>query len=211
MLADSGATMNVIDESTWNILKANNIICKSCKSSDILKAYAQRKHLKVKGTFDCHIKSGSHTAHTTFNVIKGTGIPLLGRKTATELSVLRVGYDLDIASVDHEKVENKHNLTTQQIKVKQLYPELCTGVGLLKAKQVTKHIKQDVTPVAQRMRRIPYHLRYKVDKTTDELLANNIIERDDGPTRWLNPVVVVPKANNEIRICLDMRVAMVVI
>ena len=207
MLVDSGATTNVIDESTWVVLKANNIICKSRKSSETLKAYAQSKPLKVKGTFDCDIKSGSHTAHATFSVIKGTGIPLLGRKTATELSVLRVGYDLDIASVDHEKVENKDNLTIQQIKVKQQYPELCTGVGLLKDKQVTIHIKQDVTPVAQRMRRIPYHLRDKVDKTTDELLANDIIERVDGPTRWLNPVVVVPKANNEIRMCLDMRVA----
>lgn len=32
-----------------------------------------------------------------------------------------------------------------------------------------------------------------------------IIEPIEGPTSWLGPVVVVPKQNDEICLCVDMR------
>ncbi len=35
----------------------------------------------------------------------------------------------------------------------------------------------------------------------------DIIEKVDGATPWVNPVVIVPKANAEIRMWLDMRQA----
>ena len=33
----------------------------------------------------------------------------------------------------------------------------------------------------------------------------DIIEPVEGPTPWVSPVVVVPKQNDEIRLCVDMR------
>ena len=33
----------------------------------------------------------------------------------------------------------------------------------------------------------------------------DIIEPVEGPTPWVSPVVVVPKADGEIRLCVDMR------
>ncbi|VDI32041.1 Hypothetical predicted protein [Mytilus galloprovincialis] len=33
----------------------------------------------------------------------------------------------------------------------------------------------------------------------------DVIERVEGPTEWVSPLVVVPKRNSEIRICVDMR------
>ena len=33
----------------------------------------------------------------------------------------------------------------------------------------------------------------------------DIIESVEGPTPWVSPVVVVPKQNGEIRLCVDMR------
>ena len=41
-----------------------------------------------------------------------------------------------------------------------------------------------------------------------ELLRMDIIEKVEGPTPWVNPVIVVPKAKDtDIRLCLDMRMA----
>ena len=33
------------------------------------------------------------------------------------------------------------------------------------------------------------------------------MERVDGPTSWISPVVVAPKASGDIRLCVDMRKA----
>lgn len=56
------------------------------------------------------------------------------------------------------------------------------------------------------MRRLPFGLRDKVDKKLDELLQEDIIEEVPcGPTEWTSPLVVVPKPDGDIRICVDMR------
>ena len=34
-----------------------------------------------------------------------------------------------------------------------------------------------------------------------------VIEKVNGPTSWINPLVVLEKPNGDIRICLDMRQA----
>ena len=65
------------------------------------------------------------------------------------------------------------------------------------------------TPVAQRHRRVPFHLRDKVDAEIQRLIDLDIVEKVDGPTDWVSPIVVVNKPHNpgELRICIDMRQA----
>lgn len=67
------------------------------------------------------------------------------------------------------------------------------------------HIDPQVQPVAQPLRRPAFSLREETEKKLDELLHEDIIERVDGPTPWVNPVVVVPKPNGDVRLCVDMR------
>ncbi len=60
--------------------------------------------------------------------------------------------------------------------------------------------------MAQPLRRVPFHLRDAVDKKINQLIEMDIIERVEGPTPWVNPVVVARKAaEDDIRMCLDMR------
>ena len=68
-------------------------------------------------------------------------------------------------------------------------------------------IDSEVQPVIQPVRRVPYHLREKLGNKLDELESLDIIEKVNGPTEWLSPVVCVPKGNDDIRLCVDMRVA----
>ena len=67
-------------------------------------------------------------------------------------------------------------------------------------------MEKDVKPVVQKARRIPFSLRQKVEKKIEELEALNIIERADGPTSFVSPIVV-PKPNDDVRLCVDMRQA----
>lgn len=69
--------------------------------------------------------------------------------------------------------------------------------------QVNPH----VTPVSQPYRKIPIHLEDVVEKKLDDLLAQGIIEVVDEPCRWVSAMVIVPKADGDVRICIDMRQA----
>ena len=60
-------------------------------------------------------------------------------------------------------------------------------------------------PVAQPLRRTPFNLQEEVEKIIQELLDYDIIEEDDGLRPWVNPVVIMPKADGDIRLCIDMR------
>jgi hypothetical protein len=57
----------------------------------------------------------------------------------------------------------------------------------------------------QPIRRIPYRLREKLEKKLREDEQYDIVEMVDGPSRWISPVVAIPKKNDEIRLCIDMR------
>ena len=90
--------------------------------------------------------------------------------------------------------------------IREKYKALFTGVGLLKGYELKLHIDESVKPVAQPVRRIPFGLREKVDKKLDQLLELDIIEEvPDGPSGWISPLVVVPKADGDVRVCVDMR------
>ena len=87
------------------------------------------------------------------------------------------------------------------------YKDVFTGIGKLKDSQLNLHIDQQVQRVAQPLRRPSFSLREKIEKKLDELLQEDIIEKVEGPTPWENPVVVVPKPNGDVRLCVDMRCA----
>jgi hypothetical protein len=59
--------------------------------------------------------------------------------------------------------------------------------------------------VSQTVCRVPYHLRSKLDEKLDELENIGVIEKVRGPSGWVSPIVVAPKKNVDIRICVDMR------
>ena len=70
------------------------------------------------------------------------------------------------------------------------------------------NVATSVKLVAQPVRRIPFGVREKVEKKVDELLACGIIEEvPEGPASWVSPLVVVPKPDSVVRICVDMRSA----
>ena len=48
-----------------------------------------------------------------------------------------------------------------------------------------------------------------MEQELEKLDSQDIIERVDGPTPWISPIVTPPKPNdpNSIRLCVDMREA----
>ena len=82
-------------------------------------------------------------------------------------------------------------------------------MGKLKGEQIKLNIDQPQSPKAQPQKRIPYHVRDKIESALDELENNDIIKRvpENQPTPWVFPIVVVLKKDGNVRICVDMRLA----
>ena len=106
-------------------------------------------------------------------------------------------------ALDLSKTPNRLKLITQ-------FSDVFTGIGKLKNDQVKLYVNSSVTPVAQKARRIPFHLRQKVDKELEKLRNADVIDDiTEEITPWVSPNVIIPKQNSpdEIRLCVDMRQA----
>ena len=194
ILIDSGSSANVIDKQTWDVLKSKNINCKSrVVTGKSLQTYAASEPLQVIGCFICDIEINKKLATAEFCVVQGAGnIPLLSRRTAEELGILKI----EINAIDQSDMKSS---------IIGKYPDVFQGIGKLKNRQVTLYVDDRVTPIAQPLRRTPFNLREKVEAKIAELIDNDIIEPVENATPWVNPVVIVPKPSGEIRLCLDMR------
>ena len=62
------------------------------------------------------------------------------------------------------------------------FPRCCEGIGKLKDLQLKDTIGPEVQPVAQPIRRVPYHLRDKLSTKLDEHVKLDIIEKVSGPS-----------------------------
>ena len=63
-----------------------------------------------------------------------------------------------------------------------------------------------VKPPAQKYLRLPFYIRDQVEAELKNLEKLDILERAEGPTPWVSPIVVAPKKTG-IRICVHMRAA----
>ena len=203
VLIDSGATCNIVNYDTWEQLKQNQIKCKTTKSYKKLYAYPD-KPIETVGVFNTLIECAntSRQCQGEFIVVKGRGKCILGKESAIKLNVLRVGPP-QVCTIETQGVKTD---------IINSYPKLFVGIGKYKDYEMNIHVDKSVKPIAQPLRRVPFGLQNKVNEKLDELLKNDIIEEvKSGPTEWVSPLVVVPKPNADVRICVDMRRANVAI
>ena len=204
VLIDSGASINIIDE------KAYHAITKSPQNKQLslrptltkIYSYGGTSPLSVLGTFSTHVASRTRVTPATIYVLKGENGCLLSYKTANELELISVIAQTD-TSVSSTTVPSALSSTQLRSECSDLFD----GIGKMKDFQVHHHIDPSVPPVTQPHRRIPFHLRKKLDTELDKLERQGIIEPVDGPAPWVSPLVVTPKPKNpdEIRLCVHMR------
>ena len=153
---------------------------------------------QVVGLFKSELAVEETKVLTHFIVVK-QGWCLVGNSMATEPRILHVG------PAPNPLAESCNTFGcpfAESLKAK--FPGIFS-VGRLKKYQLKLHIDPQVTPVVQKMRRIPFSLKDKVTAKVNELLENDIIERVEGPTTWISPAVVAPKPSGDIRLYVDIR------
>lgn len=153
--------------------------------------------LTILGTCTLQTKYKDMIENIEFHVMNTDKCAILGLQDIIKFKILTRTNENNIISV----ISNE-NTDQDYSKIVSNYNDLFTGIGCLKDEY---HIEVDpnVTPIIQPPRKIPFNLHKKLKQKLQELENENIVERLSEPTDWVSSMVIVQKANNDIRICID--------
>jgi len=173
VLVDSGSASNLIGQDELKNVQSQGLKIEVQLCSKKLYAYGGRK-LEVVGQFKSELVVEETKLLTHFIVVK-QGWCLVGYSTATELGIPHVG------PVPNPLAESCNTVGCSFVEsLKAKFPGVFSGVGRLKNYQLKLHIDPQVTPVVQKMRRIPFSLKGKVTAKVNELLENESLKEWKG-------------------------------
>ena len=155
VLIDSGSVSNLIGMEEYEELKAQGLNAKMEDGHKRLYAYGG-KELEVIGQVQVEISAGDKKIGSHLVVTK-IGRCLLGHETSKALGLLWIGSSVSSDFVECNVVGGNLAPILQA-----KYPTVFVGVGKLKGYKLKLHVDPDVTPVAQKPRRVPFALREKV-------------------------------------------------
>ncbi|OXA53834.1 Transposon Tf2-6 polyprotein [Folsomia candida] len=148
------------------------------------------------GSFMCELSHGNLKVSETVYVIRGLQRPLLGLQACEDLSLVR--------RVDRVWNDEVPKSAENPAHVEKEFPMLFSGLGKIDHPYTIK-LKPDAVPYAIHCpRRVPLPLMDKLKEKIDEFLRDDVIEPVDEPTEWCAPVVIAPKSNGDIRVCVDL-------
>lgn len=173
---DTGADVTVIDKTLFEKL---NIKLKT--TTKTLSACG-RNNLKLLGYFNSKISYKDKQLEHKIYVIANKQRPLLSRYACKMLNLIQINIDeLDL----------------------NLYNDLFKGLGELKYPYEIK-LEENYKPYAVAVpRRVAISLRNKVKIELERMVKEGVITPIKEPTEWCAPIVVVPKPNGSVRLCVD--------
>ena len=156
-------------------------------------AYGSPTQLPVLGKFEATLESSHNITVSEVHVVQGHYGCLLSYHSATTLGLIQV----KVHQVEEQPKQTHEKLIDE-------FAHIFEGIGELKDFKVTLHMDQGVPPVAQPARRIPFQMRKKVSAALEQLEQQGIIEKGQGTTPFVSPLVVIPKKDGDVRLCVDM-------
>ena len=143
--------------------------------------------LPVKGMFSATIDRDGQLTKQDIYVAQKLHKPLLGRPAIQALGLVqRV-----------REVQAKHVDPVQQ------FPTLFRGLGKLPGEYTIK-LQDGAKPYALATpRRVPIPLMKSVKEELERMEKLGVISKINSPTDWCAGMVVVPKSNRKVRICVD--------
>jgi hypothetical protein len=175
---DTGAAVSVVGENWARSHKLQ-------KSTRKLKGPGETQ-LTVLGTVQAELRHNGNSVTETLYCLKGQKHSLLSKSACVRLGlVARVN---EVVDPDF----------------KSEFPSLFKGLGALSIPYRIS-IDPDVPPTCiYAPRKIPHPLIPKVKEEIDRMLEQGIISPVTEPTSWCSGIVVVPKPNKSVRICVDL-------
>ena len=183
---DTGADVSVIPAKLFSELKH----CVTLKHTNKVLLGPCNHKLNCIGKFDAKLKSCDSSIDNEIFVINGIERPLLGRKACKSLNLIQ-----NLAEVDDVNCVSN---------IMQQYPTLFDGLGKLEGEyKIT--LREDAKPFAlTEPRKAPLPLLSETKKEIERMLELGVIRPVQEPTDWCAPIIIVPKANGKVRLCVDL-------
>lgn len=193
---DSGASVMVVSQKVGKKLEKSGL--KLHETNVRIFPYGSCEPLKLEGVIYSNVRYGDNHVLGRIHVVGNWDSDcILDRKSAQQLGLLHIHSEASV---------NMLKSSTPLVQLSQEYPKVFNGFGKLKNVEVEFDIDKDVKPVSQHLRRMPFHVRKKVQRKIEELINLDIIEEVNEATPWVSPVQAVPKGE-DVRLVLDMRQA----
>lgn len=185
---DTGSTANLINEQQFNMIVKNRKVLHKVTNSDKLISYTGNVlPLLGKCALECFYKDKIFKLH--FYVVQGLQHrAILGLESCIELNIIQ-----------------KINLVESELELKKLVQannDLFKGIGKI-SKPYHIPIDHNVPPKIHAVRKIPFALENQFKQCLNKLEENGIIAKVEGPSEWVNALVLVRKPDGTLRICLD--------
>lgn len=181
---DTGADVTVVPASLLARLKEGDTLLKS----DMLLLGPAKQRLEVLGAVPLTVTFNGTSVKANLYVTKDLNEPLLGLDLIESLDILR--------QVNGACAEPCLDPVSEYLELFQ---------GLREAPYACKiKLKSEAEPFALASpRRIPVPLLKAVERQLRKMEGEGVITSVSEPTDWCSLIVVVPKKNGDVRICVD--------
>ena len=182
---DTGADVTALPETVYDTVRDGPLQ----KPNRVLRG-PSKQILKVKGFIVAKLAVDHRETEEKIYIVNGLQQPLVGRPAIQSLNLVS-RIEVVQTSSEQERIIHK-------------FPELFTGLGSMKGKYHIK-LKSDATPfILTTPRRIAIPLQPKVKAELQRMEKMGVIRKVQEPTEWCSGIVVIPKPNGQVRICVDL-------
>lgn len=179
---DTGAQANILSSETADMLKIKDIL----KNTSMRIFTFSGERIPVLGTVDLNIWYTNKNFNSKFFIVNIACKNIIGIETAIAMNLIK-----QVNSISINKLIEK-------------YSDVFNGLGLLQ-NECNLRIRDNVEPIIEPPRKIPFKLNERLRKELDRMLNMKVITPVSEPTEWVNSIVLVTKPNGNLRICLDPR------
>ena len=209
---DTGSDANIMDEEQFQQLQKMRPEIRLKKSRTKLRAHLQ--DIPVLGECLVIIKNQTRQTRTRIVVIKGKmdSLPLIGRPTLLNLGMVLIDEARNLTKPTEQEANKVKKTTATQPKLQEIERFQKIGKAKRDGQDIEIHLpmNDNATPIAQKPRRVPYHLLEPLEECINEFVESDIIEKvpEHEAIEWCSPLVVQPKVKNpkDIRVSLDLRI-----
>lgn len=199
MEVDSGARYSIVSETTLHYLGLK----RSLEPTNISFRAFSHDIVPCRGKVKVTVQHKGKEIKAYLYVVSPGHDSLIGRQWIRAL-------DLELKEIDAGRVGQRKISTTDTFSVKEEeivseFPNIFEEkIGCIPNIQISLNLRPNAKPVFTRERNIPYALRQRVEKELDTLEREKIIT-PVATSDWGSPLVVIPKADGGVRLCVDYK------